>query len=123
GTPTPPKMLFSGRLQYDFIGSEPGYFGNASYFGDKDVVALGVGGQYQKDGETAPTGVMPPTDDYAEFNADLLAELKMAGGGWVTGEGGVYVTGGEYPGYGNTAFYLPAAYATSRIGVGNIQPK
>jgi len=122
GTPTPPKMLFSGRLQYDFIGSEPGYFGNASYFGDKDVVALGVGGQYQKDGETAPTGVMPPTDDYTEFNADLLAELKMAGGGWVTGEGGVYVTGGDYPGFGKTAFYLTAAYATPRIGVGNIQP-
>jgi hypothetical protein len=116
------SMLFSGRLQYDFIGSEPGYFGNASYFGDKDVVALGVGGQYQKDGETAPTGAMPPTDDYAEFNADLLAELKMDGGGWVTGEGGVYVTGGDYPGYGKTAFYLTAAYATPKVGVGNIQP-
>ena len=119
---TAEKMLFSGRLQYDFIGAEPGYFGNATYFGDKDIVALGVGGQYQKDGEAAPTGVTPPTDDYTEFNADLLAEFKMAGGGWVTGEGGVYARGGNYPGFGKTAFYLTAAYASPKVGIGNIQP-
>jgi len=116
------RMLFSGRLQYDFIGAEPGYFGNATYFGDQDVVALGVGGQYQKDGETVGTGATALTDDYTEFNADLLAELKMAGGGWVTGEGGVYVTGGDYPGFAKTAFYLTAAYATPKVGIGNIQP-
>jgi hypothetical protein len=115
------SMLFSGRLQYDFIGTEPGYFGNASYFGDKDIVALGVGAQYQKDGESS--GATPPaTDDYVEVNADLLAEMKMAGGGWVTGEGGVYITGGDYPGYGKTAFYLTGAYATPKVGIGNIQP-
>ena len=115
------SMLFSGRLQYDFIGTEPGYFGNASYFGDKDIVALGVGAQYQKDGESSG-GAAPDTDDYVEVNADLLAEMKLAGGGWVTGEGGLYVTGGDYPGYGKTAFYLTAAYATPKVGIGNIQP-
>jgi hypothetical protein len=116
------SMLFSGRLQYDFIGAEPGFFGNASYFGDKDIVALGVGAQYQKDGESSGDEVAPETDDYVEVNADLLAEMKLAGGGWVTGEGGVYITGGDYPGYGKTAFYLTAAYATPKVGVGNIQP-
>ena len=118
------KVLYSGRLQFDFIGTEPGYFGNATYFGEKDIVALGVGGQYQKDGASgpAPEGTPAPTDDYSEFNADLLAEFKMNGGGWVTGEGGVYARGGNYPGYGKTAFYITAAYATPKIGVGNIQP-
>jgi hypothetical protein len=115
------SILFSGRLQYDFIGTEPGYFGNASYFGDKDIVALGVGAQYQKDGESSG-GATPDTDDYVEVNADLLAEMKLAGGGWVTGEGGLYVTGGDYPGFGKTAFYLTGAYATPKVGVGNIQP-
>src|SRR6185503_11400251 len=115
-------------LQYDFIGAEPGHFGNASYFGDKDIVALGVGGQYQKDGETgplpagAPDGTPAPTDDYAEGNADLLAEFKMDGGGWVTGEAGVYARGGDYPGFGKTAFYITAAYATPKVGIGNVQP-
>jgi hypothetical protein len=116
------SMLFSGRLQYDFIGTEPGYFGNASYFGEKDIVALGIGAQYQGDGESAPGGAPPATDDYVEVNADLLAEMKLANGGWVTGEGGLYVTGGDYPGFGKTAFYLTGAYATPRVGIGNIQP-
>jgi len=117
------SMLFSGRLQYDFIGTEPGYFGNASYFGEKDIVALGLGAQYQGDGESSPAGVVPPaTDDYVEVNADLLAEMKLANGGWVTGEGGLYITGGDYPGYGKTAFYLTGAYATPKVGIGNIQP-
>jgi hypothetical protein len=40
----------------------------------------------------------------------------------VTGEAGVYATGGDYPGFGKTAFYVTAAYATPKIGVGNIQP-
>jgi len=128
GGGTAERALFSGRLQYDFIGSEPGYFGNASYFGDKDIVALGVGGQYQKEGESlpppagAPAGTPTLTDDYTEFNADLLAEFKLGGGGWVTGEAGVYVTGGDYPAFGKTAFYITAAYATPKVGIGNIQP-
>jgi hypothetical protein len=113
------SVLYSARLQADFIGEEPGYFGNATYFGEKDIVALGLGGQYQKDGEAGPDGA---TDDYNEFNADLLAEFKLGAGAWVTGEAGVYVTGGDYPGFAKTAFYVTAAYATPKIGVGNIQP-
>jgi hypothetical protein len=116
------SMLFSGRLQYDFIGTEPGYFGNASYFGEKDIVAVGLGAQYQGDGESSPAGVPPATDDYVEVNADVLAEMKLANGGWATGEGGLYITGGDYPGYGKTAFYLTGAYATPKVGIGNIQP-
>jgi hypothetical protein len=128
GGGTAERALFSGRLQYDFIGSEPGYFGNASYFGDKDIVALGVGGQYQKEGESlspaagAPPGTPTLTDDYTEFNADLLAEFKLGGGAWVTGEAGVYARGGDYPSFGKTAFYITAAYATPKVGIGNIQP-
>jgi len=40
--------LFSARLNLAVVGKEPGYFGNASYFGDTDVVAIGVGASTRK---------------------------------------------------------------------------
>ena len=78
--------LFSGRLSLSIIGKEPGFWGNASYFGDQDVLAVLVGGQYQKNGNATATD---PGKSYGEFNADVLAEFKAAGG-WVTGEGAYY---------------------------------
>jgi hypothetical protein len=48
--------LYSGHLNLAIIGKEPGFWGNASYFGDKDVLAIGVGGQFQKHGSSV---IMP----------------------------------------------------------------
>jgi hypothetical protein len=115
--------LYSGRLNVALIGKEPGFWGNASYFGEKDVVAVGVGGQFQREGSTAtavPPAVPPPPDDYAEVNGDVLAEFKL-GGGWVTGEAAYY----HFSGANNPikdAFFVLGAIASPQIGFGNIQP-
>jgi hypothetical protein len=118
GTP-----LVSGRISAAIIGKETGYFGNETFFGDQDIVTIGIGGQYKKDGSVAPPtmGVPGPTDNYAEFNADALAEFKYGGGGWVSIDGAYYHFGGQYQAV-KDAFYVTAAVATPMVGVGNIQP-
>jgi hypothetical protein len=107
--------LFSGRLSLALLGNETGYFGNETYFGDKDIVSVAVGGQAQKNGGTAGGGPA----DYFEFNSDVLAELKYGGGGWVTGDISYYHF--EHSPI-KDAFYLLGAIATPKIGIGNIQP-
>jgi hypothetical protein len=125
--------LFSGHLRLDLLDPEGGFWGNASFFGDKDVVAIDVGGQFQKHGSSIPAmpampNGMPPTPfvpgqdkDYTDINAGLLAEKKLGGGSFVTGEGAYYHYG-VLDGGISDHFYVLGAYATPTIGVGSLQP-
>jgi hypothetical protein len=109
--------LYSGRVRLALLDPEPGFWGNGSYFGDKDLLTIGVGGQFQKHGSASMAG----DKDYADINADALFEKKIPGGGWVTGEGAYYhynVADGNV----SDSFYVLAAYASPTVGVGNIQP-
>ena len=109
--------LFSGRLRLALLDPEPGFWGNASYFGDKDLLSIGVGGQFQKHGSASMAG----DKDWSDINADILLEKKLGGGSFVTGEAAYYHYGVQDGGISNT-FYVLGAYATPTIGVGNIQP-
>jgi len=116
--------LYSGRLRLALLDPEAGFWGNASFFGEKDMLSIGVGGQFQKHGSsvTMMTPVTTTVDkDYSEVNADLLFEKKIPGGGWFTAEGAYYhftvLDGGV-----SDSLYALAAFATPTIGVGNIQP-
>ncbi len=114
--------LFSGRLSLAVVGQENGYFGNASYFGEKNIVAIAVGGQYQNKGSTVPMGApMAAPDNYAEVNADALVEMKYGGGGWFTGDAAYYHYSGDNQAV-KDSFYILGAIATPVIGIGNIQP-
>jgi len=118
------SLLLSGRVTANFIGKEPGYFGNATYFGEKDVLSLNGGAQYQKRGsvgQPAMMGAPPPTADYGEVNVDALAEFRVLDGGWVTGDAAYYHFVGDNEVIKN-GFYAVAAFATPKIGIGNIQP-
>ena len=112
--------LFSGRLNLAIIGKEPGFWGNASYFGDKDVLAVGVGAQFQKHGASS----MTVDKDYSDINADVLGEFKTPFGGWVTGEAAYYhyavATGNA--GAVKDTFYVLGALASGVVGVGHLQP-
>ncbi|MDB4981797.1 MAG: hypothetical protein JWM82_2549, partial [Myxococcales bacterium] len=109
--------LFSGRLRLALWDAEPGFWGNGSYFGDKDMLSFNVGAQFQKHGSASMTA----DKDWSDINADGLIEKKLPGGGWVTGEAAYYHFGVQ-DGSLSDMFYLLAAYATPTIGVGNIQP-
>jgi hypothetical protein len=109
--------LFSGKLRLALLDPEPGFWGNASYFGDKDILSIDVGGQFQKHGSTTAMG----DKDYSEFNVDALFEKKLGGGSFVTAEGALYLDGVNDGGV-STSLYVLAAYASPTVGVGNIQP-
>lgn len=123
-------LLFSGRLNFDIIGKEPGFFGNASYFGEQDILAVAVSGQYQRKGSIGATPMdatgkatgMAPTDNYGEFEADALGEFKLGdSGGWFTAEAAYYHFAGDYQAVKN-GFFAMLALATPKVGIGNIQP-
>lgn len=109
--------LYSGRVRLALWDTEPGFWGNASFFGDKNMLSIGVGGQFQKHGSSSATA----DKDYAEINADLLLEKKIPGGGWFTAEGAYYHYNVLDGGLSDSAYIL-AAFATGPIGVGNVQP-
>jgi hypothetical protein len=59
-------------------------------------------------------------DNYTEFNGDIVAEFGL-GGGYITGEAGAYIFGGDFKPYDNM-FYGLVAYASPPVGPGRLQP-
>jgi hypothetical protein len=107
--------LFSGRLRLALLDPEPGFWGNGSYFGDKDLLSINLGGQAQAHGSAGGTKT------YADVNVDALFEKKTGGGSFVTGEGGYYHFNVGDGGVSDSLYVL-AAYATPTVGVCSIQP-
>lgn len=118
--------FYSARVSYTFQGSEPGYFGSSTYYGDKSVTTLGAGGQYQKDGSVDPT-TNAPTDTFIAMG-DLLTEQAVPDVGTFTFEGQFYGFNKGYQFAQGTfspheAFYALLSYLTpENIGVGKLQP-
>jgi hypothetical protein len=115
--------LFSGHLRLDLLDAEGGFWGNGSFFGDKDIFAIDVGAQFQKHGSAATDmmGAITTDKDWSAITAGLLFEKKLGGGSFVTGEGAYYhysVLDGSISDH----FYVLGAYATPTVGVGSIQP-
>jgi hypothetical protein len=130
------NAYYSGRISYSLQGSEPGYFGSSVYYGAKNVVTVGVGAQYQKDGSinTNPTPGGKLTTDTALFMADIMAEENVPGTGTFNFEGQFYKFNDGYA-FGPThadgslimapgaAFYALVSYLTPEpIGIGKLQP-
>ena len=49
--------LFSGRVNICLLGSESGFYHSSTYYGAQDIVAIGLGVQYQKNGQLDATTV------------------------------------------------------------------
>ena len=80
--------LWSGRIQVSLLSPEPGFYQRTTYYGQKDLLSIGIGGQYQKNGSATPTppammGGMPGQliKDYAYFTADLNFEKRFGDAG------------------------------------------
>jgi hypothetical protein len=132
--PAEGNPYYSGRVSYSIQGSEPGYFGQSTYYGAKDVATIGVGAQYQKDGGI-DTGTTPPgKKDAFNIMADALVEENVTDVGTFTLEGQFYKFSDGFVFAGTPvtgapiiapkeAFYVVAAYLTPQpIGVGKLQP-
>jgi hypothetical protein len=86
------KVLVASRVQIDLWDPEDGYYLNGTYYGDKNLLAIGGANQVQ-DGHTATT-------------ADFLLERKLPNAGVVTIES-------EYSNYNRLGGYN-GAYAKSQ---------
>jgi hypothetical protein len=108
--------LFSARLRLALLDPEPGFWGNASYFGDKDMLTIDVGGQAE-----GSQGLPAGSKTYADINVDALFEKKIPGGSWATAEAAYYhynVADGAV----SDSMYALLAYASPVVGAGNLQP-
>ncbi len=83
------NLMFTARLNYNFWDTmlDPAYYASSSYYGTKDVLALGLAGMSQKNGVSTNTGV---SADYKAWNLDFLLEKKVLDGGAFTLEGAYY---------------------------------
>ncbi len=81
------NLLYAGRLTYNFWDPEPAiYYNQSAYYGDIDVLAIGVAGMIQEDG----AGTATVRGDYSAWNVDFLMEKKLPSKGVVTIEAAYY---------------------------------
>ena len=119
------KPLWSGRLNLSLLNPEPGYYHSSTYYGT-DILAIGIGGQLQKNGSisTPPMGSMAPamTDDAALFNADILFEKNLHEAGVLDLEGAFYKYIGDFEAYKYSYLALASWLTPDKVGPGKLQP-
>jgi hypothetical protein len=91
-----PQVIGAARVQIDFWDPEDGYYLNGTYYGDKNLLAIGGATQFQ-DGRTATT-------------ADFLLERKLP-------NAGVFTIESEYSNYNRLGGY-DVNYAKSQGAYG-----
>jgi len=110
------EMLYAGRVQLDFWDPEGGYYLNGTYYGEKDLLAVGVAAQTSS-GDNA-------------YSADFLLEKKLGNGGVLSieSEYALYDGLGGYPsptgtGYDKTdgGYVLGAYLFPQQVGIGKFQ--
>jgi hypothetical protein len=70
------QMISAGRVQFDFWDPEPGYYLNGTYYGAKNLLAVGLAGQIQAGDPHAAND-----DTKTAANIDFLLEQKVKGDG------------------------------------------
>jgi len=103
-------VLWAGRVQMDFWDQEAGYYLNGTYYGEKDLLAVGVAAQTVA-GDNA-------------YSVDFLLEKKLGNAGVVTVESeyAKYDGLGGYTGPESDGWYLLGGYIMPQpVGVGKVQ--
>ena len=77
------RLWMVGRVVLNFLDPEEGYFNSSTYYGEKDIAALGFSFSNQNDAHG--TGL-----DYTAWSMDLLFETTIDSGAVVTLEGAYY---------------------------------
>jgi hypothetical protein len=114
--------MYSGRVSADFLDPEPGYYNQSAYHGDKDIVSIGAGAQYQKGGSVlvvpAPMANLE-IGDLKIFTVDALVDKKL-GPHVVTLEGNYYHTDDFQP--VTRMYVVGAGYTSPPVGPGKLAP-
>jgi hypothetical protein len=106
------SLIWASRVQIDFWDPESGYYLNGTYYGDKNLLAIGGATQVQS-GKTAST-------------VDFLMERKVLGGGAFTIESEYSHyngLGGYDPHYDKSqgAYGLASFLVPKQIGIGKVE--
>ena len=109
--------LFSGRVSVSLLDPEPGYYNSSSYYG-KDMLSIGAGAQYKKNGSASAT----VTDDFAEVNVDVLYEKKLPNQGVLDVEAAYYQFVGDAEVLDNHFYGLVSYVIPVTLGIGKLQP-
>jgi hypothetical protein len=80
------NIQFDGRVTLNLLDPEPGYYHQSSYYGAKDILAIGYAIQMQHHA----TGTDADPHDFLGMNIDALFEKKLPNNGVFTLEGAVY---------------------------------
>ena len=116
--------LFTSRINLSLINPEPGYYHSSTYYGGKDIFAIGLSGQYKKDGSVAAplvAGGAPQLANYTGGSVDVLFE-KNLGVGTIDLEGAFYGFQGDNETVKNYFYGLASYLLPGEIGIGRIQP-
>ena len=80
------NISFDTRVTINFLDPEPGYYHQSTYYGKKEILALGFALQTQHNA----SGTARDPASFTGINMDLLYETKLANNGVVTFEGALY---------------------------------
>jgi hypothetical protein len=121
---TEPELspLYSARVALDLLAPEPGYRTTSSYYGAKDVLALGVGFQHQTDGSKPGANATAGAEDFDEANADLLFEMGSEAAGVLDIEAAFARLWGKHEAFGYQTFGLLSYLVPIEVGFGRFQP-
>ena len=117
--------MYSGRLSLSLLNPEPGYRNASTYYGSKDVLALGAGFQYQHNGwALLDTTTKEPVAwaDFTELNFDLFFEKNLGAAGVMDLEGAFYKIWGSYAPESISYFVLASYLLPIEVGAGKFQP-
>jgi hypothetical protein len=113
------NLLYATRFVVNLLDPEPGYYNSSTYYGDKDILAIGFAAQHQAD--IVNKAGLPA--NFTGHNFDLLFEKKLPGDGVVTLEGAFYDYDLDETAGDGSAFLAQAGYMFPQIvGIGRIQP-
>ena len=123
--------LYTARINLSLLNPEPGYYNSSTYYGT-DILAIGLGAQYKKNGSVAPEPAAPPPggmpavvpapSDYTGFHVDVLFEKKLGAAGVLDLEGAFYVFDGANEILDNHFYGLVSYLVPMELGFGRIQP-
>ncbi len=94
GHPDSDSLLMAGRVTLNLLDPEPGYYNASTYYGEKNILALGASAMHRNNalavpGQEGVSGGMGKTD-YTGWNLDFLYEVPLSNCGVATLEAAYY---------------------------------
>jgi len=74
------SLLYAGRLTLNLWEPEAGFYNSSTYYGGKDVFAIGLVAMTQESGASFMQGGVPVEGDFMGWSVDVLLEKKLVPG-------------------------------------------